>query len=72
MTNVATETRSIVVERDMTHPPEKIWRALTQSALIEEWLMKNDFFAEAGFAVESERRFVIALQPPPARRWPPP
>jgi hypothetical protein len=43
MTNVATETRSIVVERDMTHPPEKIWRALTQSALIEEWLMKNDF-----------------------------
>jgi uncharacterized protein YndB with AHSA1/START domain len=43
MTNVATETRSIVIERDMTHPPEKIWRALTQSALIEEWLMKNDF-----------------------------
>ena len=35
--------RSIVVERDMAHPPEKIWRALTQSALIEEWLMKNDF-----------------------------
>ena len=43
MTNIATETRSIVVERDMTHPPEKLWRALTQSALIEEWLMKNDF-----------------------------
>lgn len=35
--------RSIVVERDMPHPPEKIWRALTQSHLIEEWLMKNDF-----------------------------
>ena len=43
MTNVAAETRSIVVERDMTHPPEKIWRALTESALIEDWLMKNDF-----------------------------
>jgi uncharacterized protein YndB with AHSA1/START domain len=27
----------------MPHPPEKIWRALTQSPLIEEWLMKNDF-----------------------------
>jgi uncharacterized protein YndB with AHSA1/START domain len=26
-----------------THPPEKIWRALTEGALIEEWLMKNDF-----------------------------
>ena len=24
-------------------PPEKIWRALTQPHLIEEWLMKNDF-----------------------------
>jgi uncharacterized protein YndB with AHSA1/START domain len=43
MTNVAAETRSIVVERDMTHPPEKIWRALTESALIEDWFMKNDF-----------------------------
>jgi len=37
------ETRSIVVERELPHPPEKIWRALTQPHLIEEWLMKNDF-----------------------------
>ena len=36
-------TRSIVIERVMPHPPEKIWRALTQGHLIEEWLMKNDF-----------------------------
>ena len=36
-------TRSLVVEREMPHPPEKIWRALTQPHLIEEWLMKNDF-----------------------------
>ncbi len=35
--------RSVVVEREMPHPPEKIWRALTQGALIEAWLMKNDF-----------------------------
>jgi uncharacterized protein YndB with AHSA1/START domain len=35
--------RSVVVERKMPHPPEKIWRALTQGPLIEEWLMKNDF-----------------------------
>jgi uncharacterized protein YndB with AHSA1/START domain len=27
----------------MPHPPEKIWRALTTSALIAEWLMVNDF-----------------------------
>ena len=43
MTDTATETRSVVVEREIAHPPEKIWRALTQPHLIEEWLMKNDF-----------------------------
>ena len=36
-------TRSLVIEREMPHAPEKVWRALTQSALIEEWLMQNDF-----------------------------
>jgi uncharacterized protein YndB with AHSA1/START domain len=42
MTNTATEL-SVVVEREVPFPPEKIWRALTQPHLIEEWLMKNDF-----------------------------
>ena len=42
------ETRSVVVEREMPHPPEKLWRALTQPHLIEEWLMKNDFAAVVG------------------------
>ena len=37
------ETRTVTVEREMPHPPEKIWRALTQPHLIQEWLMKNDF-----------------------------
>jgi uncharacterized protein YndB with AHSA1/START domain len=40
---IATETRSVVVERDIPHSPDKIWRALTQPHLIEEWLMKGDF-----------------------------
>ena len=43
MINTATETRSVVVEREIPYPPEKIWRALTQPHLIEKWLMKNDF-----------------------------
>lgn len=43
MTEGNTETRSVVVEREMPHPPEKIWRALTQQPLIEEWLLANDF-----------------------------
>jgi uncharacterized protein YndB with AHSA1/START domain len=38
-----TGTRCLVVEREMPHPAEKVWRALTQGSLIEEWLMKNDF-----------------------------
>jgi uncharacterized protein YndB with AHSA1/START domain len=43
MTKLAADKRSIVIEREMPHPAEKIWRALTQGPLIEEWLMKNDF-----------------------------
>jgi uncharacterized protein YndB with AHSA1/START domain len=37
-----TATRSLVIERELPHPPEKIWRALTQGALIKQWLMDND------------------------------
>jgi uncharacterized protein YndB with AHSA1/START domain len=43
MTNAATDKLSVVIERDIPFPAEKIWRALTQPHLIEEWLMKNDF-----------------------------
>jgi uncharacterized protein YndB with AHSA1/START domain len=43
MNQARAETRSVVVEREIPHSPEKIWRALTQPHLIEEWLMKNDF-----------------------------
>jgi uncharacterized protein YndB with AHSA1/START domain len=48
MTNTATKALSVVVEREIPFPPEKIWRALTQPHLIEEWLMKNDFKSVAG------------------------
>ena len=43
MNQPASETLSVVVEREIPYPPEKIWRALTQPHLIQEWLMKNDF-----------------------------
>ena len=48
MNAAATETLSVVVEREIPHPPEKIWRALTQPHLIQEWLMNNDFAPTVG------------------------
>jgi uncharacterized protein YndB with AHSA1/START domain len=41
--SAAAPTRTLVIERNIPHPPEKIWRALTEGSLIAEWLMKNDF-----------------------------
>jgi len=48
MSTTATETRSVIVERELPHPPEKIWRALTQPHLIAEWLMNSDFAPVVG------------------------
>ncbi|AJY09256.1 SRPBCC domain-containing protein [Burkholderia dolosa] len=45
-----TETRSVIVERELHHPPERIWRALTQPHLLDAWLMKTDFEPVAGRA----------------------
>jgi uncharacterized protein YndB with AHSA1/START domain len=52
MTATATtpDTLSVVVERDIAFAPEKIWRALTQPHLIEEWLMQSDFQPVVGHA----------------------
>lgn len=46
--NKGPETRSVVVEREFAHAPEKLWRALTQPHLMQEWLMKNDFAPQVG------------------------
>ena len=43
-----TATRSLVIEKELPHPVGKVWRALTQGALIKEWLMDNDFQPEVG------------------------
>lgn len=60
MTQLAA-TRSLVIEREMPHAPEKIWRALTQGALIEQWLMQNDFQPVVG------HRFTFRA--PPLPHW---
>jgi len=58
MTDTA-PTRTLVIEREMPHPPEKIWRALNEGQLMEEWLMKNDFQPEVG------HRFIFRSTPVP-------
>ncbi len=45
-------TRSVVIEREMPYPPEKIWRALTQGSLMKEWLMDNDFQPVVGHSFQ--------------------
>jgi len=48
MNATTTEVQTVTVERAIAHPPEKLWRALTQPHLIAEWLMQNDFSPEIG------------------------
>ncbi|MBA5687606.1 SRPBCC family protein [Rugamonas apoptosis] len=48
MNATAQELRTVVVERDFPHPPERLWRALTQPHRLDAWLMQNDFLPVAG------------------------
>jgi uncharacterized protein YndB with AHSA1/START domain len=57
--NAAPTTRTLVVERVFPHPPEKLWRALTESRLLAQWLMGNDFEPVAG------RKFQFRTDPKP-------
>lgn len=44
------ETQSICLEWNLPHPPAKVWRALTEPALVAAWLMPNDLRPEVGHA----------------------
>jgi uncharacterized protein YndB with AHSA1/START domain len=48
MTDSPEATKTLVIEREFSHPPEKLWRALTESPLIAQWLLQNDFEPAAG------------------------
>lgn len=48
MSTASASIRTVIVEREIAHPPEKLWRALTQPHLISEWLMSNDFNPAVG------------------------
>ena len=52
-------TRTVVIEKEMAHTPAKIWRALTESSLIKQWLMENEFKPVPG------HRFELRTTPSP-------
>jgi uncharacterized protein YndB with AHSA1/START domain len=56
---VTTGRDTVVIERLFNHPPERVWRALTQQWLIAEWLMANDFRPDVG------HRFTLKTTPMP-------
>ena len=56
---MSAELRTVTVERELAAAPEKIWRALTQKHLLEEWLMKSDFQLAKG------QKFTFSNQPRP-------
>lgn len=55
----AQTSATLVIERVFPHPPEKLWRALTESRLLAEWLLNNDFEPTAG------RKFQFRREPLP-------
>ncbi|AYY12094.1 SRPBCC domain-containing protein [Actinobacteria bacterium YIM 96077] len=54
------DPRTIRVDEFLSHPPAKVWQALTDSELMARWLMPNDFKLEIG------HRFTFHTRPIPA------
>jgi uncharacterized protein YndB with AHSA1/START domain len=57
MTTTTEATRSLTMEFDLPHPPAKVWRALTEPALVSKWLMTTDMKLSVG------ERFKFQSQP---------
>jgi uncharacterized protein YndB with AHSA1/START domain len=51
--------QTIINERQVPHPPEKVWRALTDQRLLAKWMMDNDFEPVVG------RKFSFRTKPMP-------
>ena len=59
-TTARSQTDSISFEFDLHHSPEKVWRALTDPALLAEWLLPV-----AGLELEPGAAFTFKTQPQP-------
>ena len=53
-------TDAIRTDSFFPHPPEKVWRALTNPELLASWLMPNDFEPRVG------HQFTFRTDPVPA------
>jgi uncharacterized protein YndB with AHSA1/START domain len=54
------QTESLSFEFDLSHPPEKVWRALTEPELLAEWLLPV-----VDFKLEPGAEFTLRSQPQP-------
>lgn len=43
MTQQTETMRVLVMERDLAHPLEKVWRAISEPELLAQWLLKSDY-----------------------------
>src|ERR1700710_1006063 len=57
----AQETQSIAMEFDLPHAPAKVWRALTEPALLAKWLMSTNMETVVGKA--------FTFQAPASPQW---
>jgi uncharacterized protein YndB with AHSA1/START domain len=59
-TTARSQTESLSFEFDLHHPPEKVWRALTDPVLLTEWLLPV-----VGLKLEKGAAFTFKTQPYP-------
>ena len=59
-TTAKSQTDAVAFEYDLRHPPEKVWRALTDPELLADWLLPV-----TGLRLEPGSAFVFKTQPHP-------
>ncbi len=59
-TTPRSQTESVSFDFDLAHPPEKVWRALTDPTLLSEWLLPV-----FGLKLERGAEFMFKTQPHP-------
>lgn len=59
-TTAPSQSADVSIEFELPHPPEKVWRAITDPALLSEWLLPV-----AGFRLEPGAEFAFRTDPHP-------